>query len=395
MLDAPKSSLERLQELNDEFEIWWDSSPLVFSEWKKQFISKNPTSQSDEVLEIQLNRLYNEENPEDSLFRGVTTNPKLTRETLEWIPEEWDSWIKNLKNNYSGATLDELAWKTYKEITKKGAKKYLPIFEETDYKFGYVSAQVDPRLITETREMAKEAIELKNLSPNIMIKSPATKEGIYNIMILTALGIPTNATVCFTVPQILAVAEAVKKGKKLGEENDVDYSQWRSVITLMLGRFEERSPFENQAKERGIEFTEELRHWAGIALAKRAIDILNKRNFPSKLLLCSSRLGPVLNGEQKIWHIEKMAGESIVYTINYSMIEDFINYYEDVEIEDNSNTDVPEEILSELIKIPYFRQGYSAYGMEDGEFINHPGSCYTVDGFEEHMQLLEDYVDKV
>ncbi|HBG16675.1 MAG TPA: transaldolase, partial [Firmicutes bacterium] len=185
--------------------------------------------------------------PEKSVFRGVTTNPRITRETLDWIPEECTPWIKEIKEKYQGCSLEELAWMTYTKITEEGVKKYLPLFEASNYKYGHVSAQVDPRLLTDTREMLRQGIGLKALSPNIMIKSPATKEGIYNIMLLTALAIPTNATVCFTLPQILAVAEAVRKGKELGEANGVDYSQWRSVITMMLGRFEETKEFNEQA----------------------------------------------------------------------------------------------------------------------------------------------------
>ncbi len=389
-----KSVLERLQELNDEFEIWWDASPLVFSTWREEYLEDIPAEKKEKFKEY-VNRLYNEDNPADSVFRGVTTNPRITRETLDWIPEEWKPWIKELKEGYQGASLDELAWKTYSKITEEGVKKYIPMFEASGYKFGHVSAQVDPRLVTDTREMLKQGIGLKSLSPNIMIKSPATKEGVYNIMLLTALGIPTNATVCFTLPQIMAVAKAVKKGKEIGENNGVDYSQWRSVITLMLGRLEEAEPFLKQAEELGIEMTQEVQHWVGLAVAKKAVRILEQEQFPSKLLLCSSRPGPVVDGKQKVWHVEKMAGEPVVYTINPSMIGDLLKFYEDEPVEDCSKEEIPAEILSQLIKIPYFRQAYSAYGMSADEFIDHPATVYTANGFAGDMELLKQFIEKV
>lgn len=391
MTNYEKSPFERLQELNDEFEIWWDSSPLVYNTWKEKYLEETPDDKKDK-FRAQLDRLYNEESPEKSVFRGVTTNPRLTRETLDWIPEEWTPWIRQLKEDHKGSSLEELAWMTYEKITEEGVKKYMPMFEASDYKLGYVSAQVDPRLLTDTRKMLKQALGLKALSPNIMVKSPATKEGVYNIMLLTALGIPTNATVCFTLPQILAVANAVKMGKELGEANGVDYSQWRSVITHMLGRFEERKPFDEQAKAAGIEVTEELRHWAGLAIAKKAIKILDQENYESKLLLCSSRLGPVVDGVQRIYHIEKLAGESVVYTINPDMIGDFLKYYENLPLEDQSGNEVPEEMMAKLIQIPYFREGYSAYGMTREDFVDHPASIYTADGFKNDMKLLEEFV---
>ena len=55
----------------------------------------------------------------------------------------------------------------------------------------------------------------KGIVPNIMIKVPGTR-AILSIFLLTTLGVPTNATLVFTLPQILAVAEAVKGGPEVG-----------------------------------------------------------------------------------------------------------------------------------------------------------------------------------
>ena len=89
-----------------------------------------------------------------------------------------------------------------------------------------------------------------------------------------------------------------------------------------------------------------------------------------------------------------MSGAPIVYTINSDMIGDFLKLYEDEPIEDNRGKNVPDDILAELIRIPYFRQGYSAHGMTADEFINHPASVYTANGFSNDMHLLEEFVEK-
>ncbi|HAX17805.1 MAG TPA: transaldolase, partial [Actinobacteria bacterium] len=141
--------------------------------------------------------------------------------------------------------------------------------------------------------MLRQALELKKLSDNIMIKCPGSKEGIYAIQILTSLGIPTNSTLVFNVPQAIAVAKAVKAGLELGKSKGVDYGKWRSVITIMLARFEDREQFAESAKSVGIELTAELKRWSGIAIAKKALALLNDpaNGYSSKLLLCSSRIG--------------------------------------------------------------------------------------------------------
>src|SRR4030065_94916 len=93
--------------------------------------------------------------------------------------------------------------------------------------------------------MLWQALELKKIAPNIMVKCPGSKDGIYLLQILTSLGVATNSTLVFNVPGAIQVAKAVKRGYEIGMQWGVDYSQWRSVITIMIGRFEERPQLEN------------------------------------------------------------------------------------------------------------------------------------------------------
>ena len=146
------------------------------------------------------------------VFDGVTTNPRLTSKVLELIPEEVNPIVDRMIKENPAKTDYEIAWEIYKAITSEGTKLYMPLFEKSGHKRGYVSAQVDPNQITNIKEMLLQGLELKKLGDNIMIKCPGSKEGIYVIQILTSLGIPTNSTLVFNVPQAIAVAEAVKKG---------------------------------------------------------------------------------------------------------------------------------------------------------------------------------------
>jgi transaldolase len=90
--------------------------------------------------------------------------------------------------------------------------------------------------VTDIKKMLHQALELKELSENIMVKSPGSHEGIYMTEILTSLGIPTNETLVFHIPQVVAVAEAVKAGLENGRKNKVDYSKWRSLQDRDLAR---------------------------------------------------------------------------------------------------------------------------------------------------------------
>jgi len=390
MPEYNKSAMQRLSETSANMELWWDSSPLIFDTWKKEMLKKADPSKK-EMLEKQLTVLFDNDNPQDTLFDGVTTNPKLTRKVLDLLPDMVAPIVDEIIEENKAKSDYFLAWKAYKEITKKGAALYMPLFEKSGFKKGYVSAQVDPRLVTDIKKMLHQALELKELSENIMVKAPGSHEGIYLTEILTSLGIPTNETLVFHIPQVVAVAEAVKAGLENGRKNKTDYSKWRSVITIMIGRFEERPEFEESARSAGIELTEELKRWSGIAIAKKAHQILNdpSNGYSSKLLLCSARPGP---GEGNVYHIEKVAGGNMVYTLNPEIIDDFMTICDGKDIYSQMEEPVPADIMSKLEKIPYFMQEYEVDGIKREDFVDHASFVMTREQFSDSMAEIEEYI---
>ncbi|TET50751.1 MAG: transaldolase [Actinomycetota bacterium] len=392
MSEYKKSAMQRLSETSDVMEIWWDSSPLVFNKWKNSVLEK-AKPEDREKLEAQLKVLFDADKPGDCLFDGVTTNPKLTNTALGLLSSEMDPVIDEIIAGNKAKSNYLLAWKTYKEMTRTGAALYMPLFEKSNYKKGYVSAQVDPHMVTDIKKMLHQALELKEISDNIMVKCPGSHEGIYLTEILTSLGIPTNETLVFHIPQVVAVAEAVKKGLETGKRNGVDYSQWRSVITIMIGRFEGMPEFSQSAASVGIELTEELKRWSGIAIAKKAHSILNdpSNGYSSKLLLCSARPGP---GEGNIYHIEKVAGGNMVYTLNPEIIEDFMAICAKKDVYSQMDDPVPDRIMEKLTKIPYFSQGYEVDGMARADFVDHPSFIMTREQFSGSMKEIEEYIVK-
>jgi len=392
MQDYKKSAMERLSATSEGMELWWDSSPLIFKNWAEKVMDKTDDSYKGTMSE-QLKKLFDFNSSGEMVFDGVTTNPRLTSKVLELIPDDVNPIVDKIIKENPYRSDYEIAWDVYKAITKEGTKLYMPLFEKSAYKKGYVSAQVDPRLVTNTREMLKQALELKNQGENIMVKCPGSKEGIFVIQILTSLGIPTNSTLVFNVPEAIAVAEAVKKGYELGKSKGVDYSRWRSVITIMLARFEDMPEYAQSAKSVGIEMTDEIKRWTGIAISKKTLKILKdpKNAYLSKLLLCSTRLGP---GADVIYHIEKLAGADMVFTINPEMVDDFMRIYRQKDLNNTWEEPVPQDIMDKLLKIPYFKAGYEIDGIKDDDFADHPSFKYTANEFQGSMKFIESYVDQ-
>ncbi len=389
-----ESPVERLVKTNPDMEIWWDSSPLIFENWVQKMVAAAEPSRK-KLLEEQLRRLYNAEDPAKSLFRGCTTNPPLSLTAVKTSPEFWDQWVDDLIRSHPDLSQKELFWLTYKEVVRRGAEMYLPIFKASKGRFGFISGQLDPRLFTETERMVKDAIELNSLSPNVMVKVPCSMQGVDVVKTLTSKGIPTNTTVCFTLPQILATARAAMEGVEIAEQNKVDMSKWRAVITMMIGRLTERKQLVEQAERRGIKLTWADKHWLGIAIFRRAYHILRDGGYPSKMLICSVRPGPNQAGKPGFWDVQKFAGGDVVYTLPPYGLEPMFAMADDLDFQPEiDKDDVPSDVLEKMAKIPFCIQAYDPNGMEVDQFNTHPSTLYTVDEFSKASSGLEEYVGK-
>jgi len=386
-----ESPVERLAKTHPDMEIWWDSSPLVYNQWVQKMINGAKLSHKT-AFEEQLSRLYNAEAPAKSIFRGCTTNPSLSWQAVKADPEFWSGWLDELIHSNSDMSVKELVWITYKEVVKRGAKMYMPIFEATDGRFGWMSGQLDPRLFTEIDKMVNDAEELSNLSPNVMIKVPASMQGIEVIQILTSRGISTNTTVCFTLPQIMASANAAMIGMKLAEQNKINTGKWRAVITMMIGRLTEHKVLDLQAQRKNIDLSWQDKHWFGIAVFRRAYQMLKDGGYASKMLACSMRPGPIVAGKMRFWDVQKIAGGDIVYTCPPYVLEPLFGFGDDLIFESEIDKEVPQDVMDKLMKIPYCIQAYDPNGLAHEQFNDHPSTVSTVDSFSTGFTELEAYI---
>ncbi len=390
MIESP---LDRLVKTDPDMEIWWDSSPLVYEQWVQKMLNAAGPDRRP-ILGEQLARLYNTENPSLSLFRGCTTNPPLSLKAVQSDPEFWNEWIDDRIRSNPGYDQKEVFWLTYKEVIKRGAEIYMPIYEASKGRFGWLSGQLDPRLFTETEKMIQDAEELSALSPNVMIKVPASMQGIEVIKVLTSKAISTNTTVCFTLSQIMASANAVMEGIKIAQENGVDLSKWRAVITMMIGRLTERNVLDVQAGRRNIKLSRQEKHWFGIAVFRRAYRRLLDGGYASKMLACYMRDGPLVAGKMRFWDLQKIAGGDIVYTCPPYVLEPLFEFGDDLTFRSEIEEDVPEEVMNKLLKIPYCIQAYDPNGLALEQFNDHPATLYTVEGFSNAAAGLEEYVGR-
>jgi len=386
-----RNVLERLMATNPELEIWWDSSPLVFPVWAEGLLQKAPADRL-QALRDELKKLYDPEHPEETLFRGVTTNPPLSLGVIKNRESYMTQLVDALIEKDPCIDAEALFWQTYKEIVRRGAEMFLGIFQRSKYRYGYLSGQVDPRAITDKDRMIAQALELAKLSPNVMIKVPGSKQGYEVIKFLTSKGISTNNTLTFVLPQLMACAKAVKEGLEIAKQNGVDLSRWRSVITHMTARFGDLGDLRKEADARGIELSEIDVRWAELAVFKKAYRLCKERGYPSKMLICSMRISPIIDGKKYCWHLEKLAGGSIVFTCPPSFIEAAFESLEGLEFRNLIDEEIPKAILDKIMRIPYFERAYHEDGYTHDEFNTHPALIATATEFSKATETMVDFV---
>lgn len=386
-----QTPFERLMETHPELEVWWDSSPLIYASWAEGFLKKSAPEKAGE-LQVHLKRLFDPDQPGKTLFRGVTTNPPLSLAVIKARTSYVTQIVDDLIRQNPSLDKEALFWMTYKEIVRRGAEMYLEVFRQSGYRYGYLSGQVDPRVLTDQEKMTSQALELASLSPNVMIKVPGTREGYEVIRFLTSRGISTNNTLTFTLPQLMTCAKAVQEGVEIAKRNGVDLTRWRSVITHMTARYGDLGTLRQEANTLGIDLTEADVRWAEIAIFKKAYRLLRERNYPSKMLICSMRISPEVNGKKYCWHLEKLAGGNIVFTCPPSFIEGVFEYLDGTEFRPQIDEEVPRAVLDKLLRIPYFERAYDEHGFHPEEFISHPAMVATAREFSKATEEMVQFV---
>jgi len=173
---------------------------------------------------------------EDSL-RGMTSNPSIFEKA---IGESHDYDQDITKMSHEGRDINQI----YEALTQKdvqdAADDFRNLYNETDGQDGYVSLEVNPHLAHDTQGTIEEARRLwKALNrPNVLIKVPATKEGLPAIKQLISEGINVNVTLLFGLPRYREVAEAYIAGIEARLIQGKPVTHVASVASFFLSRID-------------------------------------------------------------------------------------------------------------------------------------------------------------
>jgi transaldolase len=307
---------------------------------------------------------------------GATSNPTIVGEVLGKEMDLWRARIGEIIAGHPTWTEDEVAWQLIEEMAVRASRLLLPIYEREGGRKGRLSIQTNPKLYRDTERLVAQGTRFHGLAANMQVKIPATHAGIAAIEALTAAGVSINATVCFTVPQALAVAEAVERGLARRDAAGEDSSTMSPVCTIMLGRLDDW--MQVLVKRDGIMVDPGVVHWAGIACFKHAYGLFRERGYRARLLAAAYR---------HHLHWSELIGGDIVLTIPHAWQRLFNG--SSIEVVPRIDNPLPEGVIEELYdNFSDFRSAYDADGMQPEEFDGYGATVRTLRGFIASYQDL-------
>jgi transaldolase len=218
---------------------------------------------------------------------GATSNPVIVLNVLNKEMHLWRERILQVIADNPTWTETQVSWQVYQELARNGAKLLMPVHEREQHRWGRLSIQTDPALYRSRDAILDQATSFASLAPNMQVKMPATSAGLGMAEEATYRGVNLNVTVSFSVPQVLAAAEAIERGLKRREAEGKAIATMSPVVTMMVGRNDDWMKV--VVKRDGIDINPEYLEWCGVACFKKAYGIYQQRGYRARLLSAAYR----------------------------------------------------------------------------------------------------------
>ena len=200
-------------------------------------------------------------------LRGVTSNPTIFQKAISGGAEYDAAMERPLREGKDAhATYEALAV----EDIQKACDALAPVYKTTQAADGFVSLEVNPHLARDPEGTAREALSLSRKvdRPNLMIKIPATREGLPAVERVLGEGVSVNVTLIFSLERYREVLSAWLAGLGRADKAGVDLSRVASVASFFVSRVD--------ALVDGLVSDDKLKGKAAVANARLAYDIFLK-----------------------------------------------------------------------------------------------------------------------
>ena len=203
---------------------------------------------------------------------GVTTNPTIFAGALS----KGAAYAEQMRElAAAGASVEEAVFAATCDDVRNACDVFAPVYKASNGFDGRVSIEVDPRLARDaegTAKMARELYERVNRE-NVMIKIPATQEGLRPIAETLAAGISVNVTLIFSLTRYREVINAYMLGLEQALENGKDLSTIHSVASFFVSRVD--TEIDGRLEAIGGDAVK-LKGKAGLANARLAYEVFEE-----------------------------------------------------------------------------------------------------------------------
>jgi transaldolase len=174
---------------------------------------------------------------EEDGLRGMTSNPSIFEKAIA-ESHDYDEDIKAMA--LKGKSVQAIYENLSQRDVQSAADEFRPLYDMTDGEDGYVSLEVNPHLAHDTKGTIKEARRLWAAldRPNVLIKVPATANGLPAIQQLISEGINVNVTLLFGLPRYRQVAEAYIAGIESRAAQGESIERVASVASFFVSRID-------------------------------------------------------------------------------------------------------------------------------------------------------------
>ena len=300
---------------------------------------------------------------------GATSNPSIVLDVMKKEKAHWGPRALELASTNPTWSEVELTWAIIEEMAVAGAAVLQPVFERAGGRHGRLSVQTNPANHRDPALMVEQAIRFDALAPNIQVKFPVTAPGLVAIEEATFHGVNINGTVSFSVPQAIAIAEAVERGLDRRAAAGHDVASMTPIATIMIGRLDDWMKV--LVERDNLAVHPDAPNWAGVAAFKRAYGIFHDRGYRSRLLAAAYR---------HRLHWTELVGGDVSMTLTYPW-----------QVRFNASGIVPRPRMDEPVdpalvadlydRIPDFRRAYEPDGMTADEFESYGASARTLRAF--------------
>lgn len=264
-------------------------------------------------------------------LRGLTSNPSIFEKAIAGS-DEYDDELRAAIAEDATAPPAALFERLAIQDIRDAADILRGVYNETDGADGFVSLEVSPHLAHETEATVEEAKRLWTAvdRPNLMIKVPATSEGVIAVERLIAHGINVNATLMFSLDDYEAIANAFLRGlRKCGSPERIS-----SVASFFVSRVD--GVVDKKLDAIGTEEARSLRGKAAVANARLAyaryeqifgkgFDSQRERGArPQRVLFGSTSTKDPAYSDVK--YVEELIGPDTVNTVPPETLEAFLDH---------------------------------------------------------------------